>query len=142
MPYKGTGPATQALVAGEVDWLFEALASAAGQIRAGTVRPIVVTSAKRSPAFPDIPTAMESGLSGFEVTSWYGLWVPAGTPAAVVQKLNGAVVKAFADPELKDMWAKLGADPGGSSPEALRALIETDVAKWGKVVREAKVTLE
>jgi len=142
VPYKGTGPATQALVAGEIDWIFEALGSAAGQIRAGTVRPIVVTSAKRSPAFPEIPTAMESGLAGFEVTSWYGLWVPAGTPAAVVQKLNDAVVKAFADPELKDVWSKLGAEPGGSSPEAFRALIDKDVAKWGKVVREAKVTLE
>ena len=103
-------------MAGEIDWIFEALGSAAGQIRAGTIRPIVVTSAKRSPAFPDVPAAMESGLAGFEVTSWYGLWVPAGAPAAVVQKLNDAVVKTFADPELKAMW--------------------------GKVVREAKVTLE
>jgi tripartite-type tricarboxylate transporter receptor subunit TctC len=142
VPYKGTGPATQALMAGEIDWVFEALGSAAGQIRAGTVRPIVVTSARRSPAFPEIPTAIESGLSGFEVTSWYGLWVPVGTPAAVVQKLNDAVVKAFADPELKDTWAKLGAEPGGSSPDAFRSLIEKDVAKWSKVVRDAKVTLE
>ena len=142
VPYKGTGPATQALVAGEIDWIFEALGSAAGQIRAGTVRPIVVTSAKRSPAFPEIPTAMEAGLAGFEVTSWYGLWVPAGTPPAVVQKLHDAVVKAFADPELKDTWGKLGAEPGGSSPEAFRALIDQDIAKWGKVVRDAKITLE
>ena len=142
VPYKGTGPATQALVAGEVDWLFEALGSAAGQIRAGNVRPIVVTSTKRSPAFPDIPTAIESGLAGFDVTSWYGLWVPAGTPPALVQKLNDAVVKAFADPELRDTWAKLGAEPGGSTPEAFRALIDKDVAKWGKVVQEAKITLE
>jgi tripartite-type tricarboxylate transporter receptor subunit TctC len=142
VPYKGTGPATQALVAGEVDWLFEALGSAAGQVRAGNVRPIVVTSTKRSPAFPDIPTAIESGLAGFDVTSWYGLWVPAGTPPALVQKLNDAVVKAFADPELRDTWAKLGAEPGGSTPEAFRALIDKDVAKWGKVVQEAKITLE
>jgi tripartite-type tricarboxylate transporter receptor subunit TctC len=142
VPYKGTGPATQALVAGEVDWIFEALGSAAGQIRAGNVRPIVVTSTKRSPAFPDIPTAIESGLAGFDVTSWYGLWVPAGTPPALVQKLNDAVVKAFADPELRDTWAKLGAEPGGSTPEAFRALIDKDVAKWGKVVQEAKITLE
>ena len=142
VPYKGTGPATQALVAGEIDWVFEALGSAAGQIRAGTVRPIVVTSAKRSPAFPDVPTAIESGLPGFEVTSWYGLWVPVGTPAAVVQKLQEAVVKAFADPELRDTWAKLGAEPGGSTPDAFRALIDKDVAKWAKVVRDAKVTLE
>jgi len=142
VPYKGTGPAMQALMGGEIDWVFEALGSAAGQIRAGTVRPIVVTSAKRSPAFPEIPTAMESGLAGFEITSWYGLWVPAGTPPAVVQKLHEAVVKAFADPELRDTWAKLGAEPGGSSPELFRAMIDKDVAKWGKVVREAKITLE
>jgi len=142
VPYKGTGPATQALVAGEVDWLFEALGSAAGQIRAGNVRPIVVTSTQRSPAFPEIPTAIESGLAGFDVTSWYGLWVPAGTPPALVRKLNDAVVKAFADPELRDTWAKLGAEPGGSTPEAFRALIDKDVAKWGKVVQEAKITLE
>jgi tripartite-type tricarboxylate transporter receptor subunit TctC len=68
--------------------------------------------------------------------------VPAGTPPAVIQKLNDAVVKAFADPELKETWARLGAEPGGSSPEAFRALIDKDVAKWGKVVREAKITLE
>ena len=142
VPYKGTGPATQALVAGEVDWIFEALGSAAGQIRAGNVRPIVVTSTQRSPAFPEIPTAIESGLAGFDVTSWYGLWVPAGTPPALVQKLNDAVVKAFADPELRDTWAKLGAEPGGSTPEAFRALIDKDVAKWGKVVQDAKITLE
>jgi tripartite-type tricarboxylate transporter receptor subunit TctC len=101
-----------------------------------------VTSARRSPAFPDIPTAIESGLAGFEVTSWYGLWVPAGTPAAVVHKLHDAVVKAFTDPELKELWAQLGADPGGASPEAFRVLIDKDVAKWGKVVRDAKITLE
>ena len=142
VPYKGTGPAMQALMGGEIDWVFEALGSAAGQIRAGTIRPIVVTSAKRSPAFPEIPTAIESGLAGFEITSWYGLWVPAGTPAPTVRKLHDAVVKAFADPELKEMWAKLGAEPGGASSEAFRALIDQDVAKWGKVVREAKITLD
>ena len=142
VPYKGTGPAMQALIAGEIDWIFEALGSAAGQIRAGTIRPIVVTSAQRSPAFPEIPTAIESGLAGFEITSWYGLWVPVGTPAPIVQKLHDAVVKAFADPELKETWAKLGAEPGGSSAEAFRALIDKEVAKWGKVVRDAKITLD
>jgi tripartite-type tricarboxylate transporter receptor subunit TctC len=142
VPYKGTGPATQALMAGEVDYIFEALGSAAGQIRGGTIRPIAVTSPKRSPSFPDIPTAMESGLPGFEITSWYGLWVPAGTPRPVVDKLRAAVVKAFEDPELKDTWFKLGAEPGGSTSEAFRELISGEVAKWGKVVREAKITIE
>ena len=116
VPYKGTGPATQALVAGEIDWVFESLGSAAARSVPAPFAPIVVTSAKRSPAFPDIPTAMESGLAGFEVTSWYGLWVRRRHAGGRGAKAHDAVVKGFADPELKDMWAKLGAEPGGSSP--------------------------
>jgi tripartite-type tricarboxylate transporter receptor subunit TctC len=142
VPYKGTGPATAALLAGEIDYIFEALGSASSYIRAGTVRPIVVTSAARSPAFPEIPTAIESGLAGFEVTSWYGLWVPAGTPRPIVQKLQAAVAKAFEDPEMKALWFRLGAEPGGATPEEFRELVARDIAKWGKVVREARITVE
>ena len=142
VPYKGTGPATTALLAGEVDYIFEALGSASAYIRAGTVRPIMVTSAKRSPSFPEIPTAIESGLPGFEVTSWYGLWVPVGTPAAVIQRLQAAVAKAFEEPDMKELWFKLGAEPGGSTTEEFRAMVGRDVAKWGKVVREANVSVE
>jgi tripartite-type tricarboxylate transporter receptor subunit TctC len=142
VPYKGTGPATAALLAGEIDYIFEALGSASAYIRAGTVRPIVVTSAKRSPSFPEIPTAIESGLPAFDVTSWYGLWVPAGTPRAIVQKIHAVVVKAFEDPEVKDLWFKLGAEPGGATPDEFRELVSRDIAKWGKVVREAKITVE
>src|SRR6188768_2144372 len=142
VPYKGTGPATAALIAGEIDYIFEALGSAAGQIRGGAVRPIVVTSAKRSPSFPEIPTAIESGLPGFEVTSWYGLWVPVGTPKVVIDRLRAAVVKAFEDPALKETWFKLGAEPGGSTTEAFRDLVSKDISKWGKVVRESNITIE
>jgi tripartite-type tricarboxylate transporter receptor subunit TctC len=142
VPYKGTGPATTALLAGEIDYIFEALGSASAYIRAGTVRPIMVTSARRSPSFPEIPTAIESGLAGFEVTSWYGLWMPAGTPHAIVQRLQAAVAKAFEDPEMRELWFKLGAEPGGASPEEFRDLVSRDVAKWGKVVREARVTVD
>lgn len=142
VPYKGTGPATTALLAGEIDYIFEALGSAAPFIRAGTVRPIAVTSAKRSPSFPDIPTAIESGLPGFEVTSWYGLWMPAGTPRAIVQKLQAAVAKAFEDADLRSLWFKLGAEPGGASPEEFRDLVSRDVAKWGRIVREAHINVE
>lgn len=142
VPYKGTGPATTALLAGEIDYIFEALGSASSFIRAGTVRPIAVTSAKRSPSFPEIPTAIESGLPAFEVTSWYGLWVPAGTPRAIVQKLQAAVARAFEDPEMKELWFKLGAEAGGSTPEQFRDLVSRDIAKWGKVVREAKISVE
>ena len=142
VPYKGTGPATTALLAGEIDYIFEALGSASSFIRAGTVRPIVVSSAKRSASFPEIPTAMESGLPGFEVTSWYGLWMPAGTPRPIVLRLQAAVTKAFEDAEMKELWFKLGAEPGGSTPEEFRDLVARDIAKWGKVVREAKVSVE
>ncbi len=142
VPYKGTGPATTALLAGEIDYIFEALGSASSYIRAGSVRPIVVTSAKRSPSFPEIPTAMESGLGSFEITSWYGLWVPAGTPRPIVQKLQAAVAKVFEDPEMKETWFRLGAEAGGSSSEEFRDLVSRDVAKWAKVVREAKVSVE
>ncbi len=142
IPYKGTGPATAALLAGDIDYIFEALGSAAAHIRAATVRPIVVTSARRSPTFPDLATAMESGLPAFEVTSWYGLWMPAGTPRPIVQKLQAAVAKAFEDPEMKELWFRLGAEAGGSTPEEFRDLVARDVAKWGKVVREAKITVE
>ena len=142
VPYKGTGPATIALLAGEIDYIFEALGSASAHIRAGTVRPIMVTSAKRSPSFPEIPTAIESGLPGFEVTSWYGLWVPAGTPPAIIQRLQAAVAKAFEEPDMKELWFKLGAEPGGSSTEEFRDLVSRDVAKWGKVVREAKISVD
>jgi len=142
VPYKGTGPATTALLAGEIDYIFEALGSASSYIRAGNVRAIAVTSPRRSPSFPEIPTAVESGLPGFEVTSWYGLWFPAGTPRAIVDKLRAAVVKAFEDPEMKELWFKLGAEPGGASPEEFRELVARDVAKWARVVKDAKVVVE
>ncbi len=142
VPYKGTGPATTALLAGEIDYIFEALGSAASFIRAGSIRAIAVTSPRRSPSFPDIPTAIESGLPGFEVTSWYGLWFPAGTPRNIVDKLRAAVVKAFEDPEMKELWFKLGAEPGGAATEEFRDLVSRDVAKWARVVKEAKVVVE
>jgi len=142
VPYKGTGPATTALLAGEIDYIFEALGSASGFIRAGTIRPIVVTSAKRSPSFPEIPTAIESGMPSFEVTSWYGLWLPAGTPRPIVQKLREAVVKAFEDPQLRETWFKLGAEAGGATSEEFRDLVRQDVSKWARVVKEAGVKAE
>jgi len=142
VPYKGTGPATTALLGGEIDYIFEALGSAAGHIRSGKLKPIAVTSARRSPSFPDIPTAIEQGLAGFEVTSWYGLWVPRGTPPDVVRRLHGLVNKAFEDPEMRELWFRLGAEQGGIPPEQFAAFVGREVQKWGKVVRDAKVVIE
>jgi tripartite-type tricarboxylate transporter receptor subunit TctC len=142
VPYKGTGPATTALLAGEVDYIFEALGSASAHIRAGKIKPIAVTSARRSPSFPEIPTAIEQGMPNLEITSWYGLWVPVGTPPEVVRKLQAAVAKAFEEQDLKDAWFKLGAEPGGAPTEEFRALVSRDVAKWRRVVTEAKISVE
>ena len=142
VPYKGTGPATAALLAGEIDYVFEALGSAAGHIRAGKIKAIAVTAAKRSPSFPDIPTTAESGLPALEMSSWYGLWLPAGTPPAIAQRLQATVAKAFEEQDMKDLWFKLGAEPGGSSSEAFRAFQRSEIEKWGKVVREARVSME
>lgn len=142
VPYKGTGPATTALLGGEIDYVFEALGSAAQHIRNGKLKPIAVTSAKRSPAFPEIPTAIEQGLAGFEVTSWYGLWLPTGTPPVVAQRLHALVVKAFEDPELRQLWANLGAEPGGKPPSEFKAFVHAEVQKWGRVVKAAGVVIE
>ena len=142
VPYKGTGPATAALLAGDIDYLFEALGSAAGHIQAGRVKAIAVTSAKRSPSFPDIPTTAESGLPALEVTSWYALWLPAGTPRPIVDKLQSTVAKAFEEPDMKDLWFKLGAEPGGWPSDRFRAFQRSEIEKWEKVVREAKVQME
>jgi tripartite-type tricarboxylate transporter receptor subunit TctC len=142
VPYKGTGPATTALLAGEVDYIFEALGSASAHIRAGKIKPIAVTSAKRSPSFPEIPTAIEQGLPQFDVTSWYGLWVPAGTSPEIVRRLQAAVAKAFEEQDMKDMWFKLGAEPGGAPTEEFRAHVTRDVAKWRKVVTDSKISVD
>lgn len=142
LPYKGTGPATTALLGGEVDYIFEALGSASQHIRNGKLKPIAVTSARRSPSFPDIPTAMEQGLAGFEVTSWYGLWVPTGTPPAVALRLHALVQKAFEDAEMRQLWFKLGAEAGGMPSAEFAAFVRAEVHKWGRVVRAAGVVIE
>jgi tripartite-type tricarboxylate transporter receptor subunit TctC len=142
VPYKGTGPATTALLGGEIDYIFEALGSASQHIRSGKLKPIAVTSSKRSPSFPDIPTAVEQGLVGFEVTSWYGLWVPTGTPSVVSQRLQSLVVKAFEDPELRELWFKLGAEVGGMPSAEFSSFVHSEVQKWGRVVKAAGVVIE
>jgi tripartite-type tricarboxylate transporter receptor subunit TctC len=142
VPYKGTGPATTALLGGEVDYIFEALGSAAQHIRSGKLKAIAVTANKRSPSFPEVPTAIEQGLAGFDVTSWYGLWVPTGTPPAVAQRLHALVLKAFEDPEMRELWFKLGAEVGGMPQPEFNAFVRTEVQKWGRVVKAAGVVIE
>ena len=89
-----------------------------------------------------LPTAIESGLVVFDVTSWYGIWVPAGTPQPMIQRLHALIVRSFTEPDIKDLWFKLGAEPGGATPEQFSAFVRREIEKWGKVVRDAKVTIE
>ncbi|NJD87840.1 MAG: tripartite tricarboxylate transporter substrate binding protein [Betaproteobacteria bacterium] len=142
VPYKGSGPAMTALLGGEIEMIFEGLGSAASHIRAGSIRALAVTSPKRSPAFPDIPTMAEAGIPGFESLSWYGLWAPAGTPPEIVQRLQAEVAKAMAAPDLKAAWSSQGAEPGGEPVEAFRTFVRAETVKWGKLARDAKVTVD
>ena len=142
VPYKGSGPAMTALLGGEIEMIFEGLGSAASHIRAGSIRALAVTSPRRSPAFPDIPTMAEAGVPGFESISWYGLWAPAGTPPEIVKRMQEEVAKAFASPDLKATLASQGAEPGGEPSEAFAKFVRSETEKWGKLARDAKVTID
>lgn len=142
VPYKGSGPAMTGLLGSEIDLIFEGLGSASVHIRAGKIRALAVTSPKRSPAFPDIPTMAEAGVPGFESLSWYGFWAPAGTPRDIMLRLQLETNRALATPELKAIWALQGAEPGGEPSEQFAKLVRSEVEKWGKVVRQNKVTID
>ena len=142
VPYKGSGPAMTALLGGEIDLIFEGLGSAASHIRGEKIRALAVTSPKRSPAFPDIPTMAEAGVPGFESLSWYGIWAPAGTPAAILDRMQAEVKAALASPDLAGTWAKQGAEPGGEPRAQFAAYVRAETEKWGKVARDLKVTVD
>ena len=142
IPYKGSGPAMTALIGGEVDLIFEGLGSAASYIKAGTIRPLAVTSSKRSAAFPDVPTMAEAGLPEFESISWYGFWVPAGTPKAIQEKLFQATTKALNDPDIKSLWIKQGADTGPNTQASFSLYVKDETLKWGKIVKSTNISAE
>ncbi len=145
VPYRGTAPALQDLVAGQIDLMVDQAANSLPQIRQGGIRALAVAATTRLAAAPDIPTAAEAGLPGLQMETWNGMWVPHGTPAAIVEKLNHAIVKALDDPAVRARLAPLGLEgppPGESSPEALRALQDSEIAKWWPIIRAAHVTAE
>ncbi|MBB1631078.1 MULTISPECIES: tripartite tricarboxylate transporter substrate binding protein [Cupriavidus] len=139
VPYKGAAPAMTDLLAGQVNLMFDNLPSALAQIQAGKVRALAVTSPQRSPILPDVPTVAESGLPGYVVNSWFGLLAPAGTPPALVARLQQTVAKVLATPEVKQRIEQLGAVPGGDSPAAFAAVIRADTEKWARVIKSAGI---
>ncbi len=138
IPYAGAAPAQLGLLGGQTDLMFDNLASAAANIRAGKLRAFAVTTAKRSPSFPDVPTMAEAGgkdLTGFDVTTWFGVFAPAGTPPPVVARLNEELRKALLTTEMRERLAKMGAEPAPTSPAEFAAFIRTELAKYEKVVK-------
>jgi tripartite-type tricarboxylate transporter receptor subunit TctC len=142
VPYRGSGQALNDLVGGQVDLMFDNIPSSLPHIKSGKLRALGMTSATRSSILPDMPTLAESGLPGFEASTITGLAVPAGTPTAVVQKLDGAVAKALASPEVKTTFSGLGAEVVVVSGPEFSALMRSETAKWTKVARDAGILLD
>jgi tripartite-type tricarboxylate transporter receptor subunit TctC len=121
---------------------IETSGAAAPYVRSGKVRALSVSTAKRSPAFPDLPTISEAGVKGYEVTTWYGLLAPAGTPSEVINKIRDHVVAALQTREMKKRLGEIGAEPGGMSSADFAAFIVTETAKWGKVIKDSGATVD
>jgi tripartite-type tricarboxylate transporter receptor subunit TctC len=137
VPYKGSAPALQDLLGGQVQLMFDNLPPSLPQIKAGKLRALGVTSTARSPALPDVPTIAESGLPGFEASSWFGVLAPAGTASTIIAKLNAEIAKWLASPEAKEKLVAIGANGAGGTPEDFARHIQTETAKWAKVVKES-----
>ena len=142
IPYKGRAEAIPDLMGGRIQMIFDNMPSALPLVQEGKIKAIAVTSAQRSPAAPNVPTIAESGLPGFEATSWFALLGAPGIPREVQLRINAETLKAMALPDVKDKLAKLGLDPNPGTPEALATLIQAETAKWAKVVRESGAKIE
>ena len=142
VPYKGVNLAMQDVLAGNVHLVFIGIPAAAPHIKAGKLRALALVAPQRSSALPDVPTVAEAGLRDFEVTTWYGVLAPAGTPKNVVTRLNTELVKIMHSAELKDKLAATGTEPLTSTPEEFAAYIQREIAKWGEVIRKAGVKVD
>ena len=137
VPYKGSAPAVSDLLGNQIAIMFDNMPSAIQHVRSGKLRPIAVTTAKRSPELPDVPTIAEAGVPGYEATSWFGLWAPVKTPADVQQKLHTALSKVLKDPAVVKKISDQGGDVVIDTPAQFDAFIKAEAAKWGKVVKES-----
>jgi tripartite-type tricarboxylate transporter receptor subunit TctC len=137
IPYAGAAPAQLGLLAGQTDFMFDNLASAAANIKSGKLTALAVTTAQRAAAFPDLPTVAESGLPGFDVNTWFGVFAPAATPAPIVRRLNEEIVKALRTPDMRERLARMGAEPSPTTPEQLGALVQSELKKYAEVVKRS-----
>ena len=142
VPYKGAGPMMQDLIAGNVDMAFDGMGTSANQIKAGKLKPIAVSSGTRNFMLPETPTLKELGLQDFDVTTWYAMWVPKGTPKDVTDRLYAEVVKILQQPDIKTLWESQGATAGGQPPAEFGKFQRAEIERWGKVVRDAKIKID
>jgi tripartite-type tricarboxylate transporter receptor subunit TctC len=141
--YKGGGQAVIDVLAGQIPLLATAIPTVQAHIKAGKLKGIALTSAKRHASLPDVGTFAEAGVIGFDVSAWYGLLAPAGTPKTIVTRIHDEVTKILAAPEMKDRFlTTIGGDPVGGTPEQFAADIKTDIARWAKIVRDSGLKLE
>ena len=142
IPYRGAGPALQSLIAGDVDLMFDGLGSSANHIKGGRIKALMVAGAQRNPAFPDVPCAAELGLPEYNVTTWYGIWAPKGTPADIQARATDEIRKACTTDEAKAVWAGQGADfPNLAGPQ-FAAFINAEIKKWAKVVKASGAKMD
>jgi tripartite-type tricarboxylate transporter receptor subunit TctC len=139
IPYRGGGPAVTDVMGGQVPLLWVSIPAAAAQVKAGKLRALAVSTTKRSPAFPDVPTMQEAGVADFEVDSWYAMLVPAKTPRPIIDKLNKALNTVLAEPAIRAQLIEQGADAVGGTPEALAKVIAAEVPKWVKLAKDANI---
>jgi tripartite-type tricarboxylate transporter receptor subunit TctC len=135
VPSKGAAPAMQDLIGGQIQLMFDNLASALGQVRAGKVKGLAVTTAKRTSLAPDLPTIAESGLPGFDISTWFGIFVPAGTPREVIDRLHAEFTRALGAPDVREKILNLGAEPVGNRPEEFAAYIKREAEKYARVIK-------
>jgi len=137
VPYKGSAPALSDLLGNQIGIMFDNMPSSISHVRSGRLRPLAVTTAKRSPELPDVPTVAESGVPGYEATSWFGMFAPANTPAPVLARLHGALIKVLSDPAVRKRIGEQGAEPVTETPEQFAAFIAAESKKWGEVVKQS-----
>jgi tripartite-type tricarboxylate transporter receptor subunit TctC len=141
VPFKGGGPSVTATAAGQVHFAIPALPTAAPHVKAGRLRLLAVTSAKRTPTLPDVPTVAESGVPEYTFDSWFAIFAPAGTPAPIVSRLNAVIVDALGTPELKEQLTRAGLDPEPSTAQEMTRILRADVAKWAKIIKAAGIPI-
>jgi tripartite-type tricarboxylate transporter receptor subunit TctC len=142
VPYKGSAPALTDLIGGQVQLMFDSLPSAMPHLKAGSLRPLAVTTPKRSAALPDVPTIAESGYPGFAISTWYGVWAPAATPPAVVQRLSREIAAIVRLPEVREQFAGLGAEAVGNTPDEFTAFTKAELTKWAGIVKRSGAKID